>query len=86
MLGGTEMEKGLVRVLSGEEEIADLRTPKGIMITGPPGELRRFIGSSVAVGACGRNAIRARARAMLGKIPAGQAAQSQHSIPLRRRL
>ena len=49
------MEKGLVRVLSGEEEIADLRTPKGIMITGPPGELRCFIGSSVAVSACGGN-------------------------------
>jgi len=37
--GGGEVEEGLVRVLSGEEEIANLRTPKGIMITGPPGEL-----------------------------------------------
>jgi hypothetical protein len=36
--GGGEVEEGLVRVLSGEEEIANLRTPKGIMITGPPGE------------------------------------------------
>lgn len=31
-------EKALVRVLSGEEEIANLTTPKGIMLTGPPGE------------------------------------------------
>lgn len=37
--GAGEVEEGLVRVLSGEEEIANLRTPKGIMITGPPGEL-----------------------------------------------
>ena len=36
--GAGEVEEGLVRVLSGEEEIANLRTPKGIMITGPPGE------------------------------------------------
>jgi len=37
LLGGKEMEQGLVKVLSGEEEIANLTTPKGIMITGPPG-------------------------------------------------
>lgn len=39
--GAGEVEEGLVRVLSGEEEIANLRTPKGIMITGPPGEWTR---------------------------------------------
>nr|XP_019043548.1 AFG1-family ATPase [Kwoniella bestiolae CBS 10118]OCF22478.1 AFG1-family ATPase [Kwoniella bestiolae CBS 10118] len=30
-------EKKLVRVLSGEEELANLETPKGILLTGPPG-------------------------------------------------
>lgn len=30
-------EKALVRVLSGEEELAALDTPKGILLTGPPG-------------------------------------------------
>ena len=43
MLGGKEMEQGLVRVLSGEEEIANLNTPKGIMITGPPGTGKSFV-------------------------------------------
>ncbi|ORY34742.1 AFG1-like ATPase-domain-containing protein [Naematelia encephala] len=32
----TEQEQALVRVLSGQEELENLRTPKGIMITGPP--------------------------------------------------
>lgn len=36
--GSGDAEKSLVRVLSGQEEIANLSTPKGIMITGPPGE------------------------------------------------
>ncbi|KAK4688538.1 hypothetical protein P7C73_g1566, partial [Tremellales sp. Uapishka_1] len=35
--GGDEREMQLVRVLSGEEELANLNTPKGILITGPPG-------------------------------------------------
>ncbi|KAK6908458.1 hypothetical protein I203_102460 [Kwoniella mangroviensis CBS 8507] len=30
-------EKKLVKVLSGEEELANLTTPKGILLTGPPG-------------------------------------------------
>lgn len=30
-------ERALVRVLSGEEELAALDTPKGILLTGPPG-------------------------------------------------
>ncbi|KAK8849679.1 hypothetical protein IAR55_005014 [Kwoniella newhampshirensis] len=30
-------ERKLVRVLSGEEELANLTTPKGILLTGPPG-------------------------------------------------
>ncbi|WVO23098.1 uncharacterized protein IAS62_004443 [Cryptococcus decagattii] len=32
-----EVEKRLVKVLSGEEELANLKTPKGILLTGPPG-------------------------------------------------
>ncbi|WWC73699.1 uncharacterized protein I206_107671 [Kwoniella pini CBS 10737] len=32
-----EAERELVRVLSGEEELANLNTPKGILLTGPPG-------------------------------------------------
>ncbi|WVR08057.1 hypothetical protein IAU60_005103 [Kwoniella sp. DSM 27419] len=34
---GSEEEKRLVRVLSGEEELASLQTPQGILLTGPPG-------------------------------------------------
>ncbi|WVQ74984.1 hypothetical protein IAR50_004592 [Cryptococcus sp. DSM 104548] len=33
----SEDEKGLVRVLSGEEELANLTTPKGFCLVGPPG-------------------------------------------------
>ncbi|WVF68274.1 hypothetical protein IAT40_003039 [Kwoniella sp. CBS 6097] len=36
-LGNTEEERKLVKVLSGEEELANLTTPKGILLTGPPG-------------------------------------------------
>ncbi|TXT13692.1 hypothetical protein VHUM_01059 [Vanrija humicola] len=32
-----ERGKALVRVLTGEEEIANLTTPRGILLTGPPG-------------------------------------------------
>ncbi|OCF33532.1 AFG1-family ATPase [Kwoniella heveanensis BCC8398] len=35
-LGNTEEERQLVKVLSGEEELANLTTPKGILLTGPP--------------------------------------------------
>ena len=33
----TERERALVKVLSGEEELEALTTPKGILLTGPPG-------------------------------------------------
>ncbi|WVQ79180.1 hypothetical protein IAT38_001276 [Cryptococcus sp. DSM 104549] len=32
-----DAERRLVKVLSGEEELANLKTPKGILLTGPPG-------------------------------------------------
>ncbi|KAJ9100959.1 hypothetical protein QFC19_005355 [Naganishia cerealis] len=35
--GPTERERALVKVLSGEEELEALTTPKGILLTGPPG-------------------------------------------------
>ncbi|WRT69692.1 uncharacterized protein IL334_006682 [Kwoniella shivajii] len=35
--GQGEEERKLVKVLSGEEELANLSTPKGILLTGPPG-------------------------------------------------
>ncbi|BEJ16556.1 hypothetical protein CspHIS471_0511610 [Cutaneotrichosporon sp. HIS471] len=42
-LGNSEAEHALVKVLSGEEEIALLTTPKGILITGPPGSGKSFL-------------------------------------------
>ncbi|GMK55042.1 hypothetical protein CspeluHIS016_0200980 [Cutaneotrichosporon spelunceum] len=42
-LGNSAEEHALVKVLSGEEEIALLTTPKGILITGPPGSGKSFL-------------------------------------------
>lgn len=42
-LGDSDREHALVKVLSGEEEIASLTTPKGILVTGPPGSGKSFI-------------------------------------------